>query len=126
VPEGWTKRAIAHRGVRSLSPVGERAGVRGLRLRAFDLTPRGCPVPVVGALLEDLEQGPVRLTAGYAARLTAAEAIQAACEEAFQSRLTEVQGAREDVALGRSHRAPSWRAATPAERKLPRAAGWSL
>ncbi len=102
LPEGWTEWAV--RG-RCVPHALER---EGFRLRAFDLTPAGCPVPVAGALLEDLDQGPVRLTAGYAARLDAQAAVQAACEEAFQSRLTEVQGAREDVALGRGHEVPSW------------------
>jgi ribosomal protein S12 methylthiotransferase accessory factor len=95
LPDGWTQRAVRGR------CVPHRLQREGFVLRAFDLTPRGCPVPVAGALLEDLEQGPVRLTAGYAARLDGDAAVQAACEEAFQSRLTEVQGAREDVALGR-------------------------
>ena len=42
--------------------------VPGFLLRAYDLTPPGCPVPVAGALLRDLEGGPIGLTAGYAAR----------------------------------------------------------
>lgn len=102
LPQGWTEAAVRGR------CVAHGLEREGFRLRAFDLTPRGCPAPVAGALLEDLEHGPIRLTAGYAARLDAAAAVQAACEEAFQSRLTEVQGAREDVALGRGHEVPGW------------------
>ncbi|MBL8955816.1 MAG: YcaO-like family protein [Myxococcaceae bacterium] len=102
LPHGWTEEAVHGRCVEHTL---ER---EGFRLRAFDLTPRGCPVPVAGALLEDLESGPIRLTAGYAARLDAKAAVQAACEEAFQTRLTEVQGAREDVSLGRGDEVPEW------------------
>jgi len=82
--------------------------IPGFLLRAFDLTPPGCPVPVAGALLHDGERV---LTAGYAARLDAGDAVRAACEEAFQSRLTDVQGAREDVA----HRVDE----IPAQLRLP-------
>ncbi|MBK7861633.1 MAG: YcaO-like family protein [Archangiaceae bacterium] len=104
LPQGW-REAEVHRRCVEHPPELDRPG---FRLRAFDLTPRGCPVPVAGALLEDLEGGPIPLTAGYAARLDPHHAVRAACEEAFQSRLTEVQGAREDVTLGRSAGAPPW------------------
>jgi ribosomal protein S12 methylthiotransferase accessory factor len=111
LPEGWAERAVRSRCVPTpYAPPG-------FVLRAFDLTPRGCPVAVAGALLADLWDGPVPLTAGYAARLDLEDAVKAACEEAFQSRLTDVQGAREDVALGRSLEAPVWLAA-----QMPRAA----
>jgi ribosomal protein S12 methylthiotransferase accessory factor len=120
LPEGWTRAAVRDRAV------AHGFECPGFSLRAFDLTPHGCPVPVAGALLEDLEGGPVRLTAGYAARLTAREAVQAACEEAFQSRLTEVQGAREDVALGRTHEAPAWLGGVRVtKRRMPSARGGS-
>jgi ribosomal protein S12 methylthiotransferase accessory factor len=55
---------------------------------------------VAGALLFDLEEGPVPLTAGYACRRSFAAAVEAALLEAAQSRLTEIHGAREDVLLG--------------------------
>lgn len=102
LPEGWTERAVRGRCVEHDL---ER---EGFTLRAFDLTPRGCPVTVAGALLQDQEGGPIPLTAGYAARLDPRDAVRAACEEAYQSRLTDVQGAREDVALGRAHAELPW------------------
>jgi ribosomal protein S12 methylthiotransferase accessory factor len=58
---------------------------------------------VCGALLFDLEQGPIPLTAGYACRLDADEALCAALLESAQSRLTDVHGAREDIQPG-NHR----------------------
>jgi ribosomal protein S12 methylthiotransferase accessory factor len=54
-------------------------------------------MPVAGALLVDLEDGPVPLTAGYCCALTAERAVEGAILEAAQSRLTDVHGAREDV-----------------------------
>ncbi len=93
--------------------------VAGFALRAFNLTPPGCPVPVAGALLVDLEDGPIRLTAGYAARLDGDDAVRAACEEAFQSRLTDIQGAREDVALGGSSEVPGWIVGATPKQSMP-------
>jgi ribosomal protein S12 methylthiotransferase accessory factor len=102
-------------------PRGPRAvpvpfDVPGFLLRAFDLTPPGCPVPVAGALLHDRERV---LTAGYAARLDPDDAVRAACEEAFQSRLTDVQGAREDV-VHRSDPIPPWLERPPGRHRLAR------
>jgi len=93
LPDGWTEAMVRRRMVR---PV-ESFGGRGLELYAFDLTPpRG--VPLAGALLFDLEGGPIPLTAGYACRPRLSEALRAAAQEAAQSRLTDIHGAREDVA----------------------------
>ena len=49
-------------------------------------------------LLVDLEQGPVPLAAGYACALGRDQALLGALLEAAQSRLTDIHGAREDVA----------------------------
>ena len=114
LPDGWSEGAVRGRCVHARDE-------NGFVLRAFDLTPKGCPVTVAGALLEDTEGGPVRLTAGYAARLDPRDAVQAACEEAFQSRLTDVQGAREDVALGAGAEPPTWLRRQRPTRKLGRA-----
>src|SRR5262249_47807759 len=54
-------------------------------------------VPLGGALLFDLDGGPIPLTAGYACRPRLSEALRAAAQEAAQSRLTDIHGAREDV-----------------------------
>jgi ribosomal protein S12 methylthiotransferase accessory factor len=89
LPRGWTAEAIARR----------KIDVRGLplwqRLRdAFDLSGL---LPVAGAILVDLEEGPVPVTAGYACALRPLDAVRGAMLEAAQSRLTDVHGAREDV-----------------------------
>src|SRR3989337_2371383 len=55
-------------------------------------------LPVAGALLFDRQRGPVPLTARDACRLGRASALEAALLEAAQSRLTDIHGAREDVA----------------------------
>lgn len=93
LPDGWTEAMVRRRMVQAVKPfVG-----RGLELYAFDLTPpRGAPL--AGALLFDLEGGPIPLTAGYACRPRLSEALLAAAQEAAQSRLTDIHGAREDVA----------------------------
>ncbi|RKH90738.1 fatty acid-binding protein, partial [Corallococcus praedator] len=54
--------------------------------------------PVAAAVLVDAEEGPVPLTAGYACALERDEALLKALLEAAQSRLTDIHGAREDVA----------------------------
>lgn len=57
-------------------------------------------LPVAAALLVDRDEGPVPVAAGYACRLRRDDALLAALLEAAQSRLTEIHGAREDVAVG--------------------------
>lgn len=108
LPEGWTKGAV---GSRMLAPSSLRAAPKtaslsqrieagGFRVFLFDLTPRpSLGLPVAGALLVDAESGPVPLAAGYACSLSRDEALMGALLEAAQSRLTDVHGAREDVAL---------------------------
>ena len=114
LPAGWTERAVAARrvgddAVRSAAPalaaLAGRVEARGFEVHLFDLGqtrpdagPRG--LPVAGALLFDREQGPLPLTAGYACRLDPAAALLSALLEAAQSRLTDIHGAREDVAAG--------------------------
>ena len=128
LPEGWTAAAVKKRFVRRLEvPAGFAAF-------SFDLTPRGGGVPLAGALLFDLEESAVPLTAGYAARRTWAAAEESAFLEAAQSRLTEIHGAREDVAIGareagrevlalvqrlRSRAAPELRVTGSLARRLP-------
>lgn len=93
LPDGWTEAMVRRRMV---PPVMSFAG-KGLELYEFDLTPRR-GAPLAGALLFDLEGGPIPLAAGYACRPRLSEALLAAAQEAAQSRLTDIHGAREDVA----------------------------
>jgi ribosomal protein S12 methylthiotransferase accessory factor len=114
LPGGWTEEAVAARllplavvgrGAPRAATLARRVERRGFAVHLFDLTPSravrgGRPVglPVAGALLLDRERGPVPLTAGYACRVRPAAALEAALLEAAQSRLTDIHGAREDVA----------------------------
>jgi len=96
LPHGWTPRAIAARKVdASKLPLWRKLRDARLLAHVFDLSGA---LPLAGAILIDLDEGPVHVTAGYASGLTALEAVRGAMLEAAQSRLTDVHGAREDVA----------------------------
>lgn len=96
LPRGWTPRAIASRKLDASSlPLWRRLRDAKLEAHVFDLSSREWPV--AGALLIDLDEGPVPLTAGYCCALTPMRAVAGALLEAAQSRLTDVHGAREDV-----------------------------
>ncbi|HEY2028549.1 MAG TPA: YcaO-like family protein [Myxococcales bacterium] len=99
LPQGWTPHAIRTRKLEA-GELGLWQQLRDARLLAhlFDLSGE---LPVVGAILFDLDEGPVPVTAGYACGETPSEAAMGALLEAAQSRLTEVHGAREDVAQSR-------------------------
>ena len=95
LPDGWTPRAIARRKLdASALPLWRRLREARLEAHVFDLSG---DLPVAGAILVDLDEGPIPVTAGYACALRPAEAIRGAILEAAQSRLTDVHGAREDV-----------------------------
>ena len=108
LPEGWTEQEVAARiltaaalrgAVPRVASLVERVEGRGFDLHLFDLAPEdSMGLPVAGALLFDRQRGPVPLTAGYACRISRASALEAALLEAAQSRLTDIHGAREDVA----------------------------
>jgi ribosomal protein S12 methylthiotransferase accessory factor len=127
LPDGWTEAMVRRRMVEAEGAPAKLArsmNARRLELFLFDLTleGRGLPaevrgattgrvgratpgrrpprpsVPLAGALLFDAEGGPIPLTAGYACRPRLPEALLAAAQEAAQSRLTDIHGAREDVA----------------------------
>ena len=99
LPGGWRIEDVHRRHV-ALPRWTRGFEAKGFRAFAFDLTPRGWPVHVAGALLFDLESEQVPLTAGYCCRTTWAAALDGAVMEAAQSRLTEIHGAREDVMHG--------------------------
>ncbi len=112
LPEGWTEEALRSRMLRSsgleagaprTAALAQALGQRGFEVHLFDLTPGArspgaAGLPVGAALLVDRDQGPVPLAAGYACSLSRDQALLGALLEAAQSRLTDIHGAREDVA----------------------------
>lgn len=95
LPHGWTPRALRTRKLdASRLPLWRQLRDARLEAHVFDLSGA---LPVAGAILFDLDEGPVPVTAGYACALTPVKAVVGALLEAAQSRLTEVHGAREDV-----------------------------
>ncbi len=112
LPEGWTEEVLRRRllrpdTLRDAAPrtaeLANRLRERGFGVYLFDAapaarTPGAVGLPVGAAVLVDLEEGPVPLTAGYACALGRDEALLKALLEAAQSRLTDIHGAREDVA----------------------------
>ncbi|GMU08392.1 YcaO-like family protein [Corallococcus caeni] len=112
LPEGWSEEGVVGRmlrperledGAPRTAGLRETLEARGFRAYLFDVTPaprtRGrVGLPVAAAVLVDADEGPVPLTAGYACALDRDEALHKALLEAAQSRLTDIHGAREDVA----------------------------
>jgi ribosomal protein S12 methylthiotransferase accessory factor len=112
LPEGWTEEGVERRLLRPVelqraapraAALAETLRERGFGVYLFDVTPSprtsgAVGLPVGAAVLVDLEEGPVPLTAGYACALGRDEALLKALLEAAQSRLTDIHGAREDVA----------------------------
>lgn len=99
LPEGWTKSALSRRWVDFAHPRASALEAQRFTVLFADLTPQGFPAPVAGCVLLDEEEGPIPFTAGYACRPSPEAALDAALLEAAQSRLTEIHGAREEVAL---------------------------
>jgi ribosomal protein S12 methylthiotransferase accessory factor len=121
LPRGFTQREVAQRlihpgSLAEMAPkacaLAQKLDSRGFDVFFFDLTPDAgaLGLPVTGALLVDREEGPVPLTAGYACRLSPDESLWAALLEAAQSRLTDIHGARDDVAPARREEARALRA----------------
>lgn len=114
LPDGWSEEVLLTRmlrpgdfeqGAPRTAALARALGERGFAVHLFDLTPgagtrRAVGLPVGGALLVDREEGPVPLAAGYACGLGRDQALLGALLEAAQSRLTDIHGAREDVAAG--------------------------
>ncbi|WP_426750596.1 YcaO-like family protein [Myxococcus sp. Y35] len=112
LPEGWTEDVVQRRLLRTaglgesapaVDALATRLRERGFGVYLFDATPGArtpgaVGLPVGAAVLVDLEEGPVPLTAGYACAMTREAALLKALLEAAQSRLTDIHGAREDVA----------------------------
>lgn len=101
LPDAWSWPLVRSCRVRAAEPLVEQLHARGFTVGVFDLS-AASPWPVAGAVLLDNEAGPIAVTAGYACRRDFEAAAMAAVLEAAQSRLTEVHGAREDVALTRA------------------------
>jgi YcaO-like protein with predicted kinase domain len=112
LPGGWTEEGVRRRmlrtpGLQQKAPLAaalaQALRERGFGVYLFDATPHArtpgaVGLPVAAAVLVDLEEGPVPLTAGYACALGRDTALLRALLEAAQSRLTDIHGAREDVA----------------------------
>ncbi|WP_224369760.1 YcaO-like family protein [Hyalangium versicolor] len=112
LPGGWTEEAVRRRmlgpsaiarGAPRTAALARTLRERGFGVYLFDATPTSrtpgaAGLPVAAAVLVDEEEGPVPLTAGYACALGRDEALLRALLEAAQSRLTDIHGAREDVA----------------------------
>jgi ribosomal protein S12 methylthiotransferase accessory factor len=107
LPRGWTRasagrRRLSSRAILDAAPEADRLKAslekRGFGAAVFDLR-ADIALPTAGAWLIDREAGPIPLTAGYACGLSWSEAIRGALLEAAQSRLTDIHGAREDIAL---------------------------
>jgi ribosomal protein S12 methylthiotransferase accessory factor len=106
LPRGWTRAALRRRKVdpaslpRRTAQLVAQFSAAGFAVHLFDLGPGPgwLDLPLAGALLSDREEGPLPLTAGYACAERPDDALAAALLEAAQSRLTDVHGAREDVA----------------------------
>jgi ribosomal protein S12 methylthiotransferase accessory factor len=96
LPRGWTASEVRERMIapvtlpRPVRSLVTRFARSGLRAYLFDLSGT---VPLAAAILVD--EGPVPVTAGYACG-----SLLGALLEAAQSRLTDIHGAREDVAAG--------------------------
>jgi ribosomal protein S12 methylthiotransferase accessory factor len=111
LPHGFTEQEVRRRRIADATLARypsthervARLGERGFAAFLFDLRDRPrrkgleLGIPVAGALLFDLEDGPVPLTAGYASGPDWDRALAGALQEAAQSRLTDIHGAREDV-----------------------------
>lgn len=98
IPDGWTPAVLRRTRVAWTHPLAEQLEARGFVVAPCVVAMT--PLPLAAVLLFDREDPAVPLTAGYACRRTAAEGLLAALLEAAQSRLTEIHGARDDVATG--------------------------
>jgi len=101
LPEGIHEEVLRHfrrAPTGALASWAEWLEVQGLRLCVLDVSAAAViPVSVAAVLLLDQEGGPLPVTAGYACRERFEDAALAAFFEAAQSRLTDIQGVREDV-----------------------------
>jgi ribosomal protein S12 methylthiotransferase accessory factor len=104
-PAALRRRLLAPASLARAAPrtaaLAETLRERRFAVHLLDAAPDADAVglPVAAAILVDLDEGPVPVAAGYACRLRRDDALCAALLEAAQSRLTEIHGAREDVAV---------------------------
>lgn len=98
LPHGWALEPLADRRRSANAALARALAAQDFDVAVFELTPDGAPHALAGALLRDRRGGAHALTAGYACRARFADAALAALLEAAQSRLTDIHGAREDIA----------------------------
>jgi ribosomal protein S12 methylthiotransferase accessory factor len=92
LPNAWTPKLIRSCKLDPRKmPLWQKLRDARLEAHLFDLG------EVAAAILFDLDDGPIPVTAGYCCAGTLERAAHGALLEAAQSRLTEVHGAREDV-----------------------------
>lgn len=97
LPGGFTARALKATVVDWRGAPRQRLEAAGLLVVPCLLATR--PLPLAAVLLVDAASEVVPLSAGYACRRSLAQALEAAALEAAQSRLTDIHGGREDVAV---------------------------
>jgi len=109
LPRGWTPTALSRRLLAPASlaqaphtaRLAQSLGEAGFAHFLYDLPPpprESLGLPVAGCLLADRTLSAVPVAAGYACRLDPDSALLGALLEAAQSRLTDIHGARDDVA----------------------------
>lgn len=113
----WLRQPVANRNrdeidiesidFKWLSSIRERLNTLEIGLRIFAI-PAVIPMPVIIAQLTDHSEAAAHqpIVWGISAHLDAESALRGAIVEAAQSRLTGISGARDDLALDRSPRAP--------------------
>ncbi len=111
-PEGWTDEHLKKLSLSFDAPDVTHVRSLGVKVHVIDATPDDWPIPVIAVLLVDTDSRAPTLAAGYACRRSPEDAARAAFEEACQSRLTEIHGAREDVAQ-ELVMAPRWTLRSP-------------
>lgn len=125
VPNGWNESLVAKTRVAFSCELTERLERSGFVVASCLLQLK--PFPLAAALVFDTQDDAVPLAAGYACRRTVNGALEAAVLEAAQSRVTEIHGARDDVAVGTRVDANEWIERLVAGARVPVAAavrGW--
>ena len=93
---GLAREVVFPTGDATVDALAERVAAAGLRLRALFLREDPLPPAMVATVLERETATPV-VHMGFGSSLSPAHALARAITEAIQSRLVDIQGAREDI-----------------------------